>query len=379
MRGDVLQDLEKCVRCGSCKAVCPTHVHTGLEPLGARGRMVLLHALQHGTLRPSELLNQRIWSCTLCAVCEDACPAGVGVTEAIYRGRERLRPSDGRRRLLRAAARVTLKRPRLGFSAARLLGPLIPRLLGRADFPFRVELPDEPLRDGPKIYKPGRSRGRVAVFTGCSVNYLYPELGLSLINVLLKSGYEAVLPPGEVCCGEPLRALGLEGEAAKLARRNSEVFGKLRADAVVSLCPTCTLALKVHYPALIGEGIENAMDASEFLHDKLSPASAPGAGGLAYHNPCHLQRLGVTKEPHSVLRTLGHGDVGGSGVSCCGFSISLWDRELSDKLLAGSLGEFGGSGTLVTACPGCMMQFSRRHPNVRHIIELIEEGVAGQA
>jgi glycolate oxidase iron-sulfur subunit len=267
--------------------------------------------------------------------------------------------------------------------AFALTGRLIPNMLERAEFPFEIELPERPLRSGEKVFKPrGKKKGRVAVFTGCSVNYLHPRLGRSLINVLLAAGYEAVLPPGEVCCGEPLRALGLEDDARKLAQRNLDVFGKLRAEAVISPCPTCTLAIKRHYPGLVGRGVENAMDATELLHaGGVSPLVPLEDERVAFHNPCHLgSALGVKREPGDVLRALGCDvEEPEAGASCCGFSVSLWDREMSRKLLEETLSHFRDAETLVTACPGCMMQLGRSRGNVRHIIELIEAATVEKA
>ena len=380
MKEDVRRDIDKCVRCGACKAVCPTHALHGTEPQSARGRMVLLAEYAAGNLKPSELLNRRIYSCTLCAHCEQACPAGVRVTEAIYQGRAALRGSDRQRRLMRMATRVSLKWPGTSFQAASMFEPLLRKVLARRGVPFSLRLPEMPLRNGRTVFKPhGKSRGRVAVFTGCSINYLYPSLGESLIRVLRGAGYEVVLPPGEVCCGEPLRALGLEDVALNYARRNMEVFGRLRADAVVSLCPTCTLAIKVHYGRTLGRGIENAMDVSQLLVGQLSPVGPPPAKDIAYHNPCHLRALGVTDEPVRLLRELGM-DVPEPAAEpgCCGFSTSLWDSEESEGLLERTMKALGaGRRKILTACPGCMMQLGRAHSDVGHIIEAVEACALG--
>jgi glycolate oxidase iron-sulfur subunit len=117
------------------------------------------------------------------------------------------------------------------------------------------------------------------------------------------------------------------------------------------------------------------MDITEFLGDDFNPVRPPDEKEVSYHNPCHLgSALGVKKEPLTVLRSLEYNVVESSDSECCGFSVSLWDHKVSEGLLKGALRRFKDSKTLVTACPGCMMQLGRRHPNVRHIIELIEVG-----
>lgn len=383
MRETHEEDAMKCVRCGSCKALCPTYDYDASESMSARGRLMLLYALERGDLEPGPVLMDRLFSCALCGMCDATCPAGLEITEAIYRARSLLRPEDRERKRLRAAARFSLKRPLLSFRAVKLLRPLLPYLIRKGLVPYGITLPEEPLRNGGHIFQPEKSRGRVAVFAGCSVNFLFPHLGESLIKVLIGLGYEVVLPPGEVCCGAPLRALGLEREAVSLARKNVEIFGKLRAEAVLSLCPTCTLALKVQYPRLLGEGVKGAMDISRFLAGKIPPdAAALGGkplveGTAAYHDPCHLAYgLGVRKEPREILRLLGVRTVeaheeGG----CCGFSLSLTHKDISNGLLQKRLAAYREADTVVTSCPGCMLQLESGGKKVLHLIELLDRAM----
>ena len=54
-----LKDLEKCVRCGSCKAYCPTYDEDNTEAMGARGRLALLRGLLLQELKPTPLLNEK--------------------------------------------------------------------------------------------------------------------------------------------------------------------------------------------------------------------------------------------------------------------------------------------------------------------------------
>ena len=375
-----LEDLNKCVRCGKCKAVCPTHDQEPLEPMGTRGRIMLLRALMSGQAVPSPLLNERIFSCILCGACSSACPLGVDVSEAMYRGRQLLWKTDKRRRYLRAAARFALRRPELIFRLARASrGFLLEPLVRRGLFPFLPDLPSSPLDREEQVFKVPGKKGRVAVFTGCSVNYLFPTLADSLIQVLKRFGYEVVLPKGEVCCGAPLRALGLGQEAARLARKNFDVFSRLNAEAVLSLCPTCTDTLRNGYRKLIGEGLANATDISVFFKDKLMIMGSIGKTAV-YHNPCHLQYgLGISKEPRDIINRAGIGLIEDLDSGCCGFggSFCFSYRELSGGLLAKRTGEIirSGADAVVTSCPGCILQLSRTIDDrpVLHLIELIEE------
>jgi len=373
--------IDKCVRCGSCKALCPTYDLRAIEPMSARGRVVLVGALIDGSIKPTPLMISRLTSCLLCGICEGSCPVGVGITDVVYHGLGLVAGHDRQRAWLRRAMSFALRRPLLCFKAARLMGPSmierVSRLL-RVPLP-KGGLPEEPMSVGLEIFKPGSPIGRVAVFTGCAVNYISPGTGRSLLRALFRLGYEVVLPAGEVCCGAPMRALGLTEEAEKMAQKNIEVFGKLKVEAVLSLCPTCTLAIGKQYRDITGEVIESAMDATEFLAPRIGKAGGiTVAGGLegkgiVYHPPCHLRYgLGVKDAPVEMLRALGlEVEVPKSSV-CCGFNQNMADRELGEDLLRDRSDQYGGFDVVMSACPGCVEQLSRELPDVRHVVDVID-------
>ena len=213
-------ELLKCVRCGSCKAMCPTYDKDTTESMGARGRLALLWGLSADQLVSSPLLNDRIFSCTLCGACSRLCASGVDIKEIIYHGRSLLKRSDRKRKYLRILTNFFTKRPELGFKLFKMTRHLWrPYLAKRGILPLQTKLPDRHLKDNLQVVTVPKKKGRVAVFTGCMVNYLYPHLGEALIDVLHMLGYEVILPAGEVCCGIPLRALGLEEDAESLAEK----------------------------------------------------------------------------------------------------------------------------------------------------------------
>ncbi len=376
----LLEDLSKCVRCGSCKANCPTFLGDPLEPMGTRGRLVLLRGLLTGAVKPSRLLNERIFSCILCGACAGACPLGVDIPEAICQGRALLSPTDKKRRLLRPLARWSSRRPDVAFRMLRMGERLLlPFLAKRGIIPFSPELPEVPLRRSEQVFRVHKKKGRVAVFVGCSINYVFPHMGESLINVLRKFGYEVVLPHGETCCGAPLRALGLEKEAEELAEKNYRVFSRLKVEAILSLCPTCALSLKTEYPKMIGKGLDRVMDVSTFFADKLKGMDKIYRTSF-YHDPCHLSYgLGVKQEPREIIRKAGLDLVGGEDQGCCGFGglYCMSFKEISAGLLQKRTERISASAAdaVVTSCPGCVLQLSRTVTDrpVLHLIELIEE------
>ncbi len=375
-----LNALSYCVLCGGCKAPCPTYDNDPSEGMGARGRLVLIRSLLSGDLKPSKALNARIFSCILCGACARACPLGIDIPEAIYYGRTILKKSDNKRRLLRSFARFSAKWPDMSFRILKMSQSLfLPLLARKGVIPFCPDFQDAPFRNIDQVHKVRKKKGRVAVFTGCSINYLFPTLGESLINILQSIGYEVILPKGETCCGSPLRALGLEEEAAALARQNYHIFSKLKVEAVLSLCPTCSLTLKSEYPKLIGHGLEKAMDISAFFADKFDFTEQIGKTAV-YHDPCHLSHgMGIKKEPREIIKKAGFELLDAGASECCGFGgvFCVSYKKISQSLMRKSAQKLidTQAEAVVTSCPGCMLQLGRQITDrpVLHLVELIEE------
>lgn len=387
LRPDPFEELSKCVRCGSCKAFCPTYDDVFTEAMGARGRLALLLGLSTGKLSASPALNDRIFSCTLCGICSVSCPSGIDIKEIFYHGRSVLRKTDKKRRLLRVLTRFAAKRPNLCFRLLTMTQNIVfPYFYKKGVLPFKPGLSEYQLRDKQKVYTVTKKKGRVAVFTGCTINFLFPHLGESLIHVLHRLGYEVILPVGEACCGVPLRSLGLDSVAQQLAQKNVDLFNRLNVEAVISLCPTCTLAIKNEYPKHIGQGIEKAVDVSLFLRDKLDPSlfqlTSSHLKKALFHDPCHLKYgLGIEKEPRTILKNLGMDLQETEGEHCCGFAgtFSFTHKDLSQNLLDKCLHDYSQeeSEMIITACPGCMIQLSKGDEKkpVLHVIEVIEEAM----
>ena len=177
----------------------------------------------------------------------------------------------------------------------------------------------------------------------------------------------------------------MEDEAAALAKKNFTIFSRLNAEAVLSLCPTCVLSLKHHYPVLVGKGLEHVMDISGFLHDKWYPSQAQpirNFSKVTYHDPCHLNfSLGIKKEPRDLIHRAGAKLVESGDEGCCGFggTFSLTSMDLSRSIMRKRADAYRrtGSEAVVTACPGCMLQLGggMKDIPIYHLVELLEQAI----
>ena len=386
------KELLKCVRCGACKTLCPTYSTTLNESMGARGRIAMLGELDMERFAPTKRLAEKIFGCMLCGACKNLCPAGINIPEIIYQARTALKNSYSKGLLLRTALKFSASRPDTFFFILRWLQRLFYQPLSKTGFVRYIpEITPRPFKKRVQVYKNIKKVSRIAFFAGCSVNYFYPYLGDALFNILLSKGHEVVVFKGENCCGSPFRALGLEQEASELARRNIEHFNKVRAEAIISICPTCTMVIREQYPLLTGDTISNLLDINEFLikYDiaenlEISPRT------VTYHDPCHLSYgLGIKNEPRQILKgikgvqftEMDHAD------ECCGFAglFSLHFKDMSKSISRKKVANISKTSaeTVVTSCPGCITQLEsvKKEANlnidIRHIIEVIDEAMHG--
>ena len=249
------------------------------------------------------------------------------------------------------------------------------------------------------------STPKVSLLVTCLVDQLFPEVGVSVVNLLRRLGVEVDFPSDQTCCGQPLYNAGFKSDAKQLAARTIEVFGKRDEDDVptyvVAPSGSCASLLRVVYPemfeddpALHAAAVELAgrtYELSEFIVEVLEitdvGAKAPGAR-IAYHPSCHLLReLGVRDAPRALI-----GAVEGAGEAelrqaetCCGFggTFSIKHSQISTAMLDDKLDDIATSGadTVIACDMSCLMHIggglSRRGLDVKtlHIAQLLDTGV----
>lgn len=335
-----------------------------------------------GELNLSKKLDYNLFSCMLCGACNTLCPLGINITDAMYDIRIRLKNFDTKRRILAYITKFSMKSPYRLFKLLRIIdemGDIFPSLRKRLFKGFDFKAPTHILRDEAFIFKAEKTKARVAIFAGCTVNVLYPNMGKSLICILNKLGYDAILPKGEVCCGAPLMAVGLKEDASEVAFKNLKIFKALNVEAVLGVCPTCVHFIKNEYRKLFGDGLDNSLEVSQFLVDRslqgILKKPHQMRRNIAYHGPCHsLYGLKVHSEPRKILNSLGLDPINKQS-GCCGFggTFRLLYKDISENIVMDRVEDYKKAETVITACPNCVFQLRNkmRDKRVVHLVEFL--------
>ncbi len=393
-------DISRCVKCGSCAAVCPTYLRERDESYSTRGRMALIEAVLDGRLAISRPYKDRLETCTTCLACEAACPSAVPVTEIIQAAKEHAVAEKGMG-AIRSVIAAIMRRPAL-FRAAAWFAPVVLHFSRQGSggkgqrlrsAPDKDVLGQAPCSVRNEKEKSHRAKGRVAFFPGCGVGHFQPNIGEATIKVLKAIGYEVIVPEGLKCCGRPLLSLGDRRAAEELAKHNTALFKALDVDVIVTACASCGLTFTKDYPKLLGSGLRPpvVLDIHAFLSNRIAGIKLKSVcKNVTIHDPCHLARgQGLSRTMRDLLQAI-------PGLTlvemrdpdrCCGFGgvMRITHRDISDRIADDKIKNIISTGAAVvaTGCPGCCMQIAgalKRHGvdiEVVHPMQLLEEALEG--
>jgi glycolate oxidase iron-sulfur subunit len=408
---------DQCMKCGFCAYFCPVyqeeHVETGL----ARGKNYLTKLVLRGEQEFTKEMGEIIGKCLLCKRCVVNCPAKAQIDRVVVGARAQMVKDKGLPFIKNFAFRKVMSN-RKAFGRYVKLASKFQWLFPKGEGNIR-HLPDFMkalgqgrhipaiakvfLRDQVKeVNKPQtgeQPKMRVGYFMGCATDFIYPEIGLKLIDFLTKRGIEVVVPKEQNCCGAAIYFSGDMETGRMLAADNIKAFKDL--DYILTACGTCSSTLKdykVYLPdneeqqKAYDEFAKKIKDVTEFVVDvlKLGPEDfklkKEFEGKTAtWHDPCHLVRYqNIKEQPRQILKSLKglkYVEMPNADM-CCGmggsFSVYHYDltKKIADKKMDGI--KATGADIVVTACPGCMINLidnvarSKMPQRVHHILELVE-------
>ena len=382
------REMFDCIRCGACLDVCPAFSLLGGHVYGSKvytgGIGTLLTHFLVSEERADEIQN----ICLQCGRCKEVCGGGLHIPEMIMKLRERSYASNPNpvykfaldavsdRKLFHSMLRIASVAQAPFTKGTNFIRHLPMFLSGMTEGRSLMSIAPVPFRDiFPTIQQNVENpKGKIAIFTGCLLDFAYIDIAKAVIADLNSIGYVVDMPMGQSCCGAPATYMGDRENAKKTAELNIEAMQADKYDYVVSACPTCTHQLR-EYKQFFEEGSEmykKAVELGEKCFDFCKLFY--DLGGLAetgdntpititYHDSCHLRReLGVFKEQRELLtKTNGINlvEMVDSDV-CCGFggTYSIKLPEVAAPILARKIEHIKDTGASLVAvdCPGCLMQ-----------------------
>ncbi len=401
------EQVYNCIKCGLCVNVCPVYEQLRFEGASPRGKVQLIKKILEGELEPSQNFSRLLFTCLLCETCTVACPGGLQPDRLMKAMRAEIIDQFGlpwQKRALFHLLSGDLLLPFCMFwgrTVGNSLRFLLPRKgkVGTIPYPRLPLLNSKPLlKQFPDVVPPqGRRVGRVLYFVGCATNYLFENVGRSVVDVLTRLGIEVVIPKAQVCCGLPICLSGARKMALKNIERNLTIFNRTDADTVITDCATCGAALKKEYPHILAEMGANAeaaqalsskvLDISQFLAGfDLEKILKPVRSRVTYHDPCHLRRSqGVQDAPRNLLKRipeLEFVEMANSDVCCGGGGTFQWEHPdvasgITSKKIQAIIDTCPNQ--VATGCPGCRLQI---HGNlgsspirVVHPVEILAEAI----
>jgi len=416
------EQLVICIRCGLCQSVCPLFEQTGKEADVARGKLALLNGLMTRLFSDPDGVNKRLNKCLLCGSCAANCPSGVNVLEIFFKARTILTGYKGLSPVKKIIFKQALSNPKTfntlmawagkfqkllvksnktiqGTSCARFVSPL---LFSRHFIP----LANKPFHKSLTALKPGSTVSgiRVALFTGCLIDKILPNIAHASVKVLQHCNVNLIIPETQGCCGIPALASGDRKTFNTLLAHHAKLLQKQKFDYLVTACATCTSTIKKLWPSLY-QGNENSlkkyldnlskktMDINQFLVDVMhigpykTHEDDNSSETVTYHDPCHLKKsLGICVQPRQVITASGkYLKEMEDADKCCGmggsFNLSHYDISTKiGKLKQKSIVETNCS-TVASGCPACIMQISDMLSKtgssiqVKHPIELYADSL----
>lgn len=315
-------NFESCIKCTICTIYCPVTAvnpdYPGPKQAGPDG--------ERYRLKRPYFYDEALKYCLNCKRCEVACPNDVKIGDIIQAARIKYADS-------RPSLRDTMlcNTDFMGNIATRM-APVVNFTLGLKPVKYLMDkvLKIDDHRTFPK-YSPVRFETwfrreaeqkqaqydrSVSYFHGCYVNYNFPQLGKDLVKVMNALGWGVRLLDREKCCGVAKIANRCIDEATRDGENNLRALREAvaRGDEVLATSSTCCFTIRDEYPHLLHldnrDVRDHVMLATVFIFKLIDSGNAKIVfrkdyrKRVAYHVPCHMEKLGWTVFSTSLLKMI---------------------------------------------------------------------------
>lgn len=240
----------------------------------------------------------------------------------------------------------------------------------------------------------------VSLFVTCIIDMVYPQTGMSVVEILEHLGIPVDFPETQTCCGQPGYNSGYREEAKTVAKQFLRAFEK--SEVIVTPSGSCAAMVRHEYPILFADDPEwetranraasITWELTEFLVDGLGitdlQLKLPTPQTFAFHDACHgLRLLGLGQAGRTLLQKVENASVTELHECdmCCGFGglFSVKMAEVSGAMLQRKMGniEAADAENIVTGDSSCLTHMNgglsraKSKKRVTHIADILAEGL----
>lgn len=315
-------NFESCIKCTICTVYCPVTAvnpeYPGPKQAGPDG--------ERYRLKKPFFYDEALKYCLNCKRCEVACPNDVKIADIIQSARikySKHKPSLRDSILANtdimgtfATAFAPIVNFTVGLKPVKLI---MDKTLGISDkrtFPRYTSEKFTTWFKREAEEKQSAYEHRVAYFHGCYCQYNYPKLGQDFVKVFNAVGVGVELLSKEKCCGVAKIANLCVNEVMRDARLNLNSIEEAVGNGLDVMCTstTCCFTMRDEYPDILkldNSGVREHIDlAMRYLYRLVDEKGVKLVfkpdyiKKIAYHTPCHMEKLGWTIYSTSLLRMI---------------------------------------------------------------------------
>lgn len=380
----ILRMAEKCNGSGDCRkshviggTMCPSYQATRNEKDTTRARANILREFLTNSDKKNKFDHEEIKEvmdlCLSCKGCKSECPSNVDVGKMKAEFLQHYYDANG----------VPLRSWAIGnISKLNALGAIVPPVAnffmnnGFTGGLLKKVLGVAPKRSLPSIYKttfrswfnanreklkvqsskfkvehaditPATHNSQLAtkkvlVFCDEFTNYNDVEIGITLVNLLVKLGYEVDMPK-HVESGRAYLSKGLVRDAQKMAQRNVELLKDVVTEDIplVGIEPSAILSFRDEYPSLVSADLveaakalgKNALTIDEFLAKEVLKGNIHASQftdqpkKIKLHGHCHQKAITGVAATQEILKLPKNYTLETIPSGCCGMAGSFGYEE----------------------------------------------------
>jgi FAD/FMN-containing dehydrogenase/Fe-S oxidoreductase len=408
--------VEMCNGVGACRkvnagAMCPSYMATREEKHTTRGRANALRGVLSGSL-PTESFNSKnmldvLDLCLGCKSCKSECPSNVDMAKIKYEYlyqyyKTRKIPLSSK--LVSDIHRISSISAPVAPIANAVTRSLPVRLL------FEKVAGFDRSRPSPKVvrntfqkwflkHKPQstNSRGKIVLFHDTFMNFNHPTIGMSATQVLEALGFEVVVLNERKCCGRPMISKGLLDQAGDNARHNVDLLHPYVEQGVkiIGCEASCVSAMTDDWPDLLGNDEKAKAVAASVVTIEDLIVKTNGDDGqqinwsdakkqIKFFGHCHQRALTGTSNSVKALNIPAGFEATEISAGCCGMAgsfgyekghIDVATAAGEDRLFP-AIREANSTTEIATSGVSCREQIGfNTERKSRHVVEILADAL----